>query len=108
MARGRPRTRPVPPVVDEPIETGSTEHFSPLLWMPHREHRVSLASCELRCVHMQYYEVMDQYLINLGLYSIVDILRTGSGIINASLIARLVERWRLETNTGELILIVLT
>ena len=48
---------------------------------------------------MPYYPLMDRYLINLGLYQMVDILRTGSGVINASLIAGLVERWRPETHT---------
>ena len=49
MAKGRPRTRAPPtPVIDEPIPTDSTEHFSPLLWMPHSDHRVSLASREVR------------------------------------------------------------
>ena len=49
MARERPMTRGPPlPVVDESIPMDSIEYFGPLLWMPHSEHRVSLASREIR------------------------------------------------------------
>ena len=61
-------------------------------------HDTFLLDVKLRCIHMQYYEAMDQYLINLGLYQIVDIMRTERGLINASLIAGLVERWHPETH----------
>ena len=45
--RGRPRRVPPPDPDLEPIPDNSTEHFSPLLWMTHAEHRVSLASIEV-------------------------------------------------------------
>ena len=47
MARGRPRRPPVADPVDELIPEDSKDHFSPLLWMPHDEHRVSEASKEV-------------------------------------------------------------
>ena len=48
---------------------------------------------------MQYFSLMDPYLIRLGLYQIVSILRDTTASINASLIAGLVERWRPKTHT---------
>jgi hypothetical protein len=48
---------------------------------------------------MQYFSQMDPYLIRLGLYQIVSILRDTTPSINASLIAGFVERWRPETHT---------
>ncbi|XP_078158210.1 serine/threonine-protein phosphatase 7 long form homolog [Carex rostrata] len=91
MARGRPRRPPPPDHTDDPISVDNTEHFSPLLWIPHSEHRVSLASresqdlleCKNRAYGMQYYSLMD----------------TESKATNASLIQALVERWRPETHT---------
>src|ERR1039458_10384895 len=47
MPRGRPRRPPPAPPVDEPIPHDSKDHFSPLLWIPHDDHRVSLASREV-------------------------------------------------------------
>ena len=47
MARGRRRRPPAADPVDEPIPVDSKDHFSPLLWMPHDEHRVSEASKEV-------------------------------------------------------------
>ena len=55
-------------------------------------HDTFLLDVNLRCIDMQYYEAMYQYLINLDLYQIVDILQTEKDIINAFLIAGLVER----------------
>ena len=48
---------------------------------------------------MQYFSQMDPYLIRLGLYQIVSILRGTVPSSNSSLIAGLVERWRPETHT---------
>jgi hypothetical protein len=48
---------------------------------------------------MQYFSLMDPYLIRLGLYPIVSILRDTTASINASLIVGLVERWCPETHT---------
>ena len=45
---------------------------------------------------------MDQYLQNLGLHHLVDIMETETKAINGSLIAGLVERWRPETQTFHL------
>ena len=62
-------------------------------------HDIFLLDVKSRFVHMQYYPEMEQYLVNLGLYQIVNILQTEPEIINVSLIAGLVERWSLETHT---------
>ena len=52
---------------------------------------------------MKYYpSLMDQYLQNLGVYHLVNIMETQSKAIDASLIAGLVERWRPETHTFHL------
>jgi hypothetical protein len=51
---------------------------------------------------IQYYPVMDQYLQNLGLHHVVDIMESETKAINGSLIAGLVERWRPETQTFHL------
>ncbi|XP_078181412.1 serine/threonine-protein phosphatase 7 long form homolog [Carex rostrata] len=110
MARGRPRRAPPADPVDEPIPANSTEHFSPMLWMSHTEHRVCMASRESedildarsRYYGMQYYSLMDPYLRNLGLHHLVDIMESETKAINASLIAGLVEQWRPETHTFHL------
>ena len=67
--------------------------------LPFSTQDINLLDVKLRCVHMKYYEVMRPYLFNLGLHHVVDIVRTEKSIINASLIAGLVERWRPETHT---------